>query len=179
MRRWLLLVTTLLASIQFVAADIKWWSESSPDKTFFADVRQVSGQDLIPRRNVDGFGVVIYRGGSSDKPKEIYSRHDFALRTIMRIAWSPDSKFLLFTTASSGGRSPWRFQTFVFCIGDGTFRGLEDVTRGAVVAPGFHFEPPDIAVLTVQDTAAPQRGLPEKQIKIPLAKLSHRMRRLR
>jgi cellulose synthase/poly-beta-1,6-N-acetylglucosamine synthase-like glycosyltransferase len=35
-------------------------------------------------------------------PTEIYAKRDFSLRSIARIAWSPDSQFLVFTTDGSG-----------------------------------------------------------------------------
>jgi hypothetical protein len=122
--RPLLVFVLFVASFRSAVADIDTWSEASPDRKVFAALRCVPAQELIYRRDLDGFRVVVYRGGSNN-PQEIYSRHDFLLRTVMQIAWSPDSKFLLFTTASSGGHSPWHFKTFVFCAADRSFRDME------------------------------------------------------
>ncbi len=78
---------------------------------------------------------------------------------------------------SSGGHSPWHFNTFVFCVADKSFRDVEDVTGGAIIAPEFQFEAPDIAVLTAMDTAHPDSRT-GKQVKVPLAKKSTEMKRL-
>ena len=132
--------------------------------------------------------MVIYTEGRNNPPDvfageefhhaiDAYARREFPERSISGIAWSPDSEFLLFTTASSGGHSPWHFKTFVFCVADKSFRDAEDVTGGAVIASEFQFETPDVAVLTVMDTAHPESRA-GKKVEVPLGKKSPKMKRL-
>jgi hypothetical protein len=90
-------------------------------------------------------------------------------RLIAHIEWSPDSKFLLFTTASSGGHQPWHAATFVFCRSDNSFREVEPAT-GTVVSSDFRFESPDVAVMLVQKGEEPEAG-----VKVPLAKTMQHM----
>ena len=92
------------------------------------------------------------------------ARHDFQGRLISHIEWSPDSKFLLFTTASSGGHQPWHTAAFVFCRSDNSFRAVEPAI-GTVVSAEFRFEPPDIAVMLVK-----KGEKPEEEVKLSLAK---------
>jgi hypothetical protein len=147
------------------------WSEASPDNTLFG----------IERRIPDPSGFVVFICSAKSTlpslvviPGPVIVQHDFPERLISRIRWSPDSKFLLFTTASSGGHSPWHFKTFVFCAADKSFRNVESTAGGSVGAPEFHFEQPDVAVLRLQD---PTGGAP-KEIKLPLAKAVEKMQRL-
>jgi hypothetical protein len=106
-------------------------------------------------------------------PEEhVIARYDFPGSRISYIKWSPDSKFLLFTTASSGGHSPWHSRTFVFCMADKSFRDVES-SVGSVVSPKFHFEPPDVAVMTVR-----KGDSPERETRTPLGKAIRDMLRI-
>jgi hypothetical protein len=120
-------------------------------------VRAIPEPNLIYRNDLDGFRLIIY-DGQGQSPTDIIARHDFQQRTLAHIAWSPDSKFLVFTTDSSGGHSPWHSKAFLYSAPDRSFRFMDE-SIGSVLNPGeFHFEPPDIAVMGVQDTDAAKRG---------------------
>jgi hypothetical protein len=80
---------------------------------------------------------------------------------------------LLFTTANSGGHSPWHAAAFVFCAADKSFRDV-DAAIGDVVSPKFRFEPPDIAVMEVK-----KDDKPEEEVKVSLAKTMERMPHVR
>jgi hypothetical protein len=165
----------LFVVVSIKADDFDVWSAASPDKSFLAAERRIPDADMVHRLDLDGFRLVIF---AEDK---VYARREFPLRLVSQIQWSPNSQFLLFTTASSGGHSPWHFNTFVFCVNDKTFRDVEDVTGGSVLAPKLDFEPPDIAVLTVHDTTAPETDaeMPSKYVRISLGPMFHKMKRLR
>jgi len=107
---------SLLLAFHWTQADNErqLWTAVSPDKKFFAAGRIVPDPQLVYRSDLDGFRLVIYSG--SDAPTEIYASHDFPLRGIAHIAWSPDSQFLVLTTDSSGGHSPWHSKAFVFAV---------------------------------------------------------------
>ena len=160
------------------ADDFDTWSAASPDKALFAIERRIPDPREPSRLDLDGFAVFICDAksgpGSVATPDAVIVRRDFPLRLVSQIRWSPDSKFLLFTTASSGGHSPWHFKTFLFCAADKSFRDVETAAGGTVGAPDFRFDPPDIAVLRPHDTA----GGPLKQIKLALGKAAPHMQRL-
>jgi len=160
------------------ADDFDTWFDASPDKRLFAVERRIPDPSEPSRLDLDGFAVFICKAevglGSVAVPREVIAHRDFPLRLVSQIRWSPDSKFLLFTTASSGGHSPWHFKTFVFCAADNSFRDVETAAGSPVGAPDFRFEPPDIAVLRLHDPS----GRDPKQIKLPLGKTAQKMERL-
>jgi hypothetical protein len=160
------------------AEDFDTWSDPSPDKSLFAIERRIPDSSEPSRLDLDGCAVFICRAepgpGSVVTPGEVLARHEFPQRLVSAICWSPDSKFLLFTTASSGGHSPWHFKTFVFCATDKSFRDVESAAGGSVGAADFHFEPPDIAVLKLHDPASHT----PRPIKLALGKAMQHMQRL-
>jgi hypothetical protein len=143
------------------------WRDTSPDQVFLAVARVVPDRVYIQRHDLDGVAVAIFRVGNEGLTA--IARHDFQGRLINHIEWSPDSKFLLFTTASSGGHSPWHAAAFLFCTSDHSFRDVEHAI-GPVVSPNFRFEPPDMAVMLVK-----KGDKPEEEVKVPLAKTMHEM----
>lgn len=144
------------------------WGGFSPDEALFAATRLIPDQVYIHRHDLDGVAVSIFR--DELQTRTLVARHDFGGRVIAHIEWSPDSKFLLFTTASSGGHQPWHAPAFLFCRSDNSFRDVESAIGGTVVSPNFRFEAPDIAVVVVKKGEEP-----EAEVKIPLAKTMHDM----
>src|SRR5205823_8771656 len=120
--------------------------DPSPDEVLFAATRLIPDRVYIQRHNLDAVAVAIFRAGEQELT--VVARHDFQGRVITYLEWSPDSKFLLFTTASSSGHSPWHAAAFLFCTADNSFRDV-DAAIGSVVSPKFRFEQPDIAVMVV------------------------------
>jgi hypothetical protein len=94
---------------------------------------------------------------------EPVARVDFGDRRISQIEWTPDSKFLLFTTVNSGGHAPSYTPAFLFCVADNTFRHV-DPAIGSIVAGQFRFAPPDIAIMEVQ-----KGEMLEEEVAVPLA----------
>jgi hypothetical protein len=147
------------------------WHDFSPNHVLFAVTRLIPDQVYIQRHDLDGVAVGVFRG--EFQTATVVARHDFRGRVISHIEWSPDSKFLLFTTASSAGHSPWHAAAFLFCMADNSFRDV-DAAIGSVVSPKFRFEPPDIAIMV-----AKKGDMPQGEVKVPLAKTMHRMPRVR
>ena len=143
------------------------WSGVSPDDALFAATRLIPDQVYIHRHDLDGVAVSIFR--DELQTRTLVARHDFGGRVISHIEWSPDSKFLLFTTASSGGHQPWHAAAFLFCTTDNSFRDVEPAI-GSVASPNFRFEPPDTAIMVIK-----KDDEPEAEAKIPLAKTMHDM----
>ena len=166
--------TLLLVAATTYADNFDTWSGRSPDKKLFAVERRIPSSGLPSRLDLDSSMVFICKAaGGIQGPVVI--QHTFPGRVVSQIRWSPDSQFLLFTTTSSGGHSPWHFETYVFCVADASFRDLETGAKATVGAPDFHFETPDIAVLTVN--VVPAESV--KEIKLPLAKATQQMERLK
>src|SRR2546421_12861041 len=106
MRRSVVFPLLLLAAIAR-ADDFDTWFAASPDKKFVAVERRVPASDQPSRLDLDGFAVFICSGDSSVPSAvpvqgAVVAQHTFEGRVISHIGWSPDSQFLLFTTASSG-----------------------------------------------------------------------------
>ena len=144
------------------------WNVESPDEAFFAVARAIPDKVYLYKHYLDGVAVGIFRIEPPEEGKQgppVVARHDFSGRLIAHIAWSPDSKFLLFTTVNSNGHSASFAPAFLFCVADKSFRTL-DAAIGNVVSPDFRFEPPDIAVMEVQRS----NDKPEEEVKVPLAK---------
>lgn len=151
--------------------DMNDWRGHSPDNALFAVTRLIPDSVYIQRHDLDGVAVEILR--FRDEKPILVARHDFGQRIIDHIEWSPDSKFLLFTTTSWGGHSPWYTPAFLFCVADKSFRNV-DAAIGSVVGGEFQFEPPDIAILLVQ-----KGDKPEEDVKVSLAKIMQKMPRIK
>ena len=155
------------------AEDFDTWFGASPDKKLFAVERRVPDQSDPSRLDLDGFAIFMCTAEGGVQ-RSVIAQHTFAGRVVSQISWSPDSQFLLFTTASSGGHSPWHFKTFVFCAADKSFRDVETAAGGSVGASDFRFEPPNIAVLQLHQPDSDTT----KPIKIALGKAMEQMERL-
>ena len=146
------------------------WHGVSPDEALFAVTRFIPDPVYMQRHDHDGVAVGIFRG--EFQTPAIVARHNFRGLFIAHIEWSPDSKFLLFTTANSNGVSPWHAAAFVFCAADKSFRYV-DAAIGDVVSPKFHFEPPNIASMEVK------KGEAEEDVKVSLSKAIQQMPRVK
>ena len=74
-------------------------------------------------------------------------------RSAVHSAWTPDSNFFVFSTQSSGGHSPWHWNTYFYSRKKNKFALLDD-TIGPVIKPDFKVQAPDLVEATVQGTAS-------------------------
>ena len=74
-------------------------------------------------------------------------------RNVQKSEWSPNSRFFVFSTASSGGHSPWHWQTYFYDRKRNTFKEVDDFT-GPIVKRNFKLTAPDWIEVYVQGTAA-------------------------
>jgi len=74
-------------------------------------------------------------------------------RNVQKTQWTADSRFFVFSTASSGGHSPWHWQTYFYDRGKNVFKELDDFT-GPVIKRDFILTPPEKVEVTVQGTPA-------------------------
>lgn len=59
----------------------------------------------------------------------------------------------MFSTRSSGGHSPWHWNTYFYSRKKNKFALLDD-TIGPVINPNFKVQAPDVVEATVQGTAS-------------------------
>jgi hypothetical protein len=72
-------------------------------------------------------------------------------RNVQKNEWTPDSQFYVFSTASSGGHSPWHWQTYFYDRRANTFKEVDDFT-GPIIKRDFTLSAPDWIEVTVQGT---------------------------
>lgn len=82
-------------------------------------------------RILDGRGKQLARFDFSSRDGDHGRVANFA-------CWSPDSKFFVFTTSSSGGHSPWQFVTYFYSRKTGTLAQIFKQT-GPIMNPEFSF----------------------------------------
>jgi hypothetical protein len=149
------------------------WKEDSPNRAFTAATRRVPDKTYIWRDDLDGFRLVVFtlKPGPDKITGKLYFSRDFAERVPARVQWSPDSRYLVLTTTSSGGHSPWHYTTYVLSVPLRRVVSPDD-RIGPVVSPEFSFKSPDTVVLEVGSRSA--EGIdfehPEK-IDVDLARL--------
>jgi hypothetical protein len=148
------------------------WSGKSPDGRYVAATREIPYSVLPERRDLDTEIVSIARLREGALRPWL---HFQVFRLNAYASWSPDSRFLVMTTDSAGGHSPWHFETFVFSVSDGTLRQVDPITR-PVVRPDFTFVGSDQVRLAVW-TPGENFDSP-KWIIVDLAKKFHDMPKL-
>jgi hypothetical protein len=169
MTRCATLTLLLLAAIA-LADKFDTWFGQSPDKKLLAVERRIPDATAPSRLDLDGFTVFVCSSKDGIQ-RDVIAQHTFPGRVVSQMRWSPDSQFLLFTTASSGGHSPWHFKTYVYCVADKSFRDVESAAGGSIGAAEFRFEPPDVAVLQLHQPDSDTT----KPIKIALGKAMQHM----
>src|SRR5438445_10944773 len=92
-------------------------------------------------------------------------------RNVQKAEWSPDSQFFVFSTASSGGHSPWHWQTYFYDRRHNKFKEVDNYT-GPVIKGSFKLTTPDWIEVTVQGTPSdPSDITTGHQVKRRLSKL--------
>jgi hypothetical protein len=74
-------------------------------------------------------------------------------RNVQKTQSSPDSQFFVFSTASSGGHSPWHWQTYFYDRKAKAFKEVDDFT-GPVIKRSFKLTAPDWIEVRVQGTTS-------------------------
>ncbi len=62
--------------------------------------------------------------------------------SVAHAVWSPNSRFFVFNTYSSGGHQPWHSPTYFYSVRDNVIRKLDDYI-GPITAD-FQLRPPDV-----------------------------------
>jgi hypothetical protein len=95
-----------------------------------------SGESKIELHSKDAV-VLSENYGSED------GEHGFGVE---RAGWTPDSKFFVYSTSSSGGHQGWHFPTYFISVTDFKARKLDDYL-GLITNPSFDFIAPDVILI--------------------------------
>ena len=137
------------------------WSSKSPDGLYLASTRIVPKED--GRTDLDtGRLLVVRLSGAGNKATSVSYNIP---RLFAEIEWSPNSKFIVMTTVSAGGHSPWHFKSYVYCVEDNTLRYMDDVI-GLVVAAKFEFVGPHTVAMKIPGPGGPEVDFENPQIKM-------------
>ncbi|MCX8494703.1 MAG: hypothetical protein ORN51_00790 [Akkermansiaceae bacterium] len=110
------------------------WRSESPDGSYRCVIRRMPSNDER-----------IWDSSFDNSRLMILPFADFAFdiegRLPAKVKWTADSKFLVFTTESSGGHSPWHHTTYAFSVSAKKVVCVDDVI-GVVVGSDFKLEGP-------------------------------------
>jgi len=140
----------MLFLINDVYAEIKQYQEfKSPDGKFVAFVTALPkaqygyGESKVEIRTKKGKLLCSKSYGSED------GEHGFGVE---RAAWTPNSKFFVYSMSSSGGHQSWHFPTYFVSINDFIIKNLDNYL-GPITDPNFELFSPDIIQGIGQDIA--------------------------
>ena len=123
------------------------WTSTSPDGSYFVAMRRMPDDEIIWKTDSDGFRLVVFPL-NGDSLGDLYFSFYVGGRLPLEIKWTPDSKFLVFATESTGGHSPWHITTFVFSVDAKKVVCLDGVI-GPVVSDEFKIEKPHTGTFSV------------------------------
>ena len=123
---------------------------TSPDQQLRACVLSV-GTHPNPPFNESQVEIRNTGGGTVLATKNFKSPDGEHGRNVQKMEWSPDSQIFVFSTASSGGHSPWHWQTYFYDRKRKIFKEVDDFT-GPVIKRNFKLTAPDWIEVQVQGT---------------------------
>jgi WD40 repeat protein len=125
----------LLATHTFASTGSEHRSVASPDGKFTAEISSKEAQFTEDTVTI----VSKESGARAEFP--MTSKTGANGRNVLKAEWSPDSKFFVFSTFSSGGHSSWDFQTFVYSTDANKFVSVDEKVR-PVTDKDFQLLPP-------------------------------------
>jgi hypothetical protein len=113
----------------------------SPDKRFYSLVKasEHSSEDIVEIRTNSNSLVARL---SMESPSGERGRY------VLYSKWTPDSKYFVFSTMSSGLHSVWHRPTFAYSVKTNGFYRLDDFC-GSIVEVAFSTKYPDIVTVTI------------------------------
>src|SRR4030095_16179201 len=124
---------------------------TSPDQQLRACVLSV-GRHPNPPFNESRVAIRDMKG-TVLATKDFKSPDGEHVRNVQKMEGSPDSQFFVFSTASSGGHSPWHWQTYFYDRRGKTFKEVDDFT-GTVLKQKLKLSARDWIEVQVQVTAS-------------------------
>lgn len=73
--------------------------------------------------------AIVSRDSGSRIEFPMTSGSEWNGRYVLKSEWTPDSKFFVFSTLSSGAHSSWNFQTFVYSVDANKFVSVDEKLR--------------------------------------------------
>jgi len=148
--KFLLLLLLLFVTSAYADDSFGIWTSEAPDQHFFAATREVPAGDdmLLWKPEFDGTRLVVLKRGTNETEGEICFTYTFPRRLVAQAMWTPDSKYIVFTTTSSGGHSPWHDDSFVFSVADKKIVSVDDAV-GLVVSPELSVQAPHSATFGI------------------------------
>ena len=108
------------------------------------------GTAIVTAQPVSDEGVVtLYRRGRPRACRSFVSDGNHG-QIVERAAWTPDSRFFVFTTSSSGGHSPWHHWTFAWSRRDNKIHSLDDA-YSSTMTEAFQLKAPDFLTTCFQN----------------------------
>ncbi len=135
--RLLLLGAALLTPARTSTAGVRHYP--SPDRRYTASVTAVSAGTSDAG---EGFVEVRRRAGLLCIRRSFVSDDGEHGQIVEKAAWTPDARFFVFTTASSGGHSAWHHWTFVWSRRDDRIHSLDDAYSPTTTS-NFRLTKPD------------------------------------
>lgn len=156
------------------------YHSNSPDGRYMVAIRIIPDAVVVWRTDLDTGRLIVVRLNSGPEPNDpnddTYVRYDLR-RIIAQIKWSPDSKFLVMTTVSAGGHSPWHFESYVYCVNDKSLREMDDVI-GLVVDAKFKFVGPHTVAMNIPGPSQTEVDFDHpKSILVDLVKMTPLMKK--
>ena len=140
-------IATIFLSIPFLLhaepAIVKEVTRAANGIKFIAYILPVGDEDRLAVRLYEPRRLVEYSLLSDDGQHGGY---------IENIEWSKDGEFLVFSTSSSGGHSPWNHRTYIFSSSRSEFLSLDD-NLASITSPDFSFT--DSSHLNVEAVKGP------------------------
>jgi hypothetical protein len=123
-RLFYLLVFCFLATASVAnPPEIVTTSTASPDGKFMAQI--ISKRAQFTEDTV----TIISRKSGTRAEFPMTSDSGASGRYVLKLEWSPDSKFFVFSTFSSSAHSSWNCRTFVYCVDANKFVSVDDKVR--------------------------------------------------
>jgi hypothetical protein len=123
----------------------------SPDGRLVAIARSPIPDTTVPDYE-DADGTLVFIRGPN-RGDRIIAHRFFSGRFISKMLWSPDSQFLVLSSESAGGHSPWHFNSYFWSRDDRKFRSI-DFRAGPVVSDDLRFTAPHNLTVKIAPTAA-------------------------
>src|SRR5438552_14243494 len=118
-----LLWCSLVATAVSDSPEFTTTSNASPDGKFMAQIMSKKAEfteDTV---------AIVSRESGSRVEFPMTSDSAWNGRYLLKSEWSPDSKFFVFSTFSSGGHSGWNFRTFVYSVDANKFVSVDEKIR--------------------------------------------------
>jgi hypothetical protein len=145
----------------------------APNGNWLAAWRRVPDDECIWNHEIDGSKVVVC-SLKQDMIEDAVFSYSLGGRTIGKFAWCPNSRFLVYSTSSSGGHSPWHFNTFVWDTKDHTIRSVDSLSH-SVIDPKFSFKGEDTLIVFTLKPDAPDFST-HNTVELPLPQSISKMK---